>query len=103
MVATMITAIFQGSVSVLIFTNTANFLGSLKSYVREEDAVVILKLGGGLCVVIFCFDWVVLVLAFFLKYYAYVKRGGDRSVAVKRSGKVQSDENPKDWLWLFQV
>ena len=70
---------------------------------REEDAVVILKLGGGLCVVIFCFDWVVLVLAFFLKYYAYVKRGGDRSVAVKRSGKVQSDENPKDWLWLFQV
>ncbi|CDY15808.1 BnaC02g34270D [Brassica napus] len=74
MVATVITAIFQGSVSVLIFTNTANFLGSLKSYVREEDAA----------------------------YYAYVEGGGDRSVAVKRSGKVQSDENPKDWPWPFQ-
>ncbi|KAF3562174.1 hypothetical protein DY000_02013264 [Brassica cretica] len=103
MAATVITAIFQGSVSVFIFTNTANFLGSLKSCVREEDAAVILKLGGGLCVVIFCLDWVVLVLDFFLKHYAYVEGGGDRSVAVKRSGKVQSDENPKDWPWPFQV
>lgn len=100
----MLTAIFQGSVSVLIFTNTSKFLGSLKSYVREEDAAVILKLGGGLCIVIFCFDWVVLVLAFFMKYYAYVDGGDSRGgVAMKRTGKVQSEENPKDWPWPFQV
>ncbi|KAF7842096.1 Transmembrane protein [Senna tora] len=37
MVATVLTAIFHGSVSVLIFTRTGDFLGSLKSYVREED------------------------------------------------------------------
>ncbi|ESQ41611.1 hypothetical protein EUTSA_v10015375mg [Eutrema salsugineum] len=104
MVATVLTAIFQGSVSVLIFTNTSKFLGSLKSYVREEDAAVILKLGGGLCVVIFCLDWVVLVLAFFMKYYAYVDGGDNRGgVAMKRTGKVQSEENPKDWPWPFQV
>ncbi|KAL0709584.1 hypothetical protein Bca4012_016562 [Brassica carinata] len=105
MVATVLTAIFQGSVSVLIFTNTANFLGSLKSYVREDDAALILKLCGGLCVAIFCLEWVVLVLAFFLKYYAYVE-GGDRSgggVAMKRSGKVQCEENQKEWPLSFQV
>ncbi|KAH0903558.1 hypothetical protein HID58_043061, partial [Brassica napus] len=50
-VTTVLTAIFQGSVSVLIFTNTSNFLGSLMS---------------GDC------------------------RGG---AAMKKSGKVQSDEN----------
>ncbi|XP_010420311.1 PREDICTED: uncharacterized protein LOC104705913 [Camelina sativa] len=102
MVATVLTAIFQGSVSVLIFTNTSKFLGSLKSYVREEDAAVILKLGGGLCIVIFCLDWIVLVCAFFLKYYAYVDGGSD-GIAMKRTGKVQSEENPKDWPWPFQV
>ncbi|MCI01222.1 hypothetical protein A2U01_0022247, partial [Trifolium medium] len=37
MVATVLTAIFQGSVSVLVFTRTGDFLGELKSYVREED------------------------------------------------------------------
>ncbi|CAF1697583.1 hypothetical protein F2Q70_00007507 [Brassica cretica] len=100
MVATVLTAIFQGSVSVLIFTNTANFLGSLKSYVREDDAAVILKLCGGLCVAIFCLEWVVLVLGFFLKYYGYVE-GGDSNM--KRTGKVQSEENLKEWPLSFQV
>ncbi|KAI8560430.1 hypothetical protein RHMOL_Rhmol04G0254600 [Rhododendron molle] len=37
------------------------------------------------CALIFCLEWVVLTLAFFLKYYAYVE-GGDLS---KRSAKVQ--------------
>ncbi|CAF2075631.1 unnamed protein product [Brassica napus] len=40
-VTTVLTAIFQGSVSVLIFTNTSNFLGSPMSYVREEDSAAI--------------------------------------------------------------
>ena len=105
MVATVLTAIFQGSVSVLIFTRTGDFLGNLKSYVREEDGDVILKLAGGLCVVIFCLEWVVLTLAFFLKYYAYVEgdanNGGD--IAMRRSAKVQQDEDLKDWPWPFQV
>ncbi|GLT60491.1 hypothetical protein SLA2020_332550 [Shorea laevis] len=104
MVATVLTAIFQGSVSVLIFTRTSDFLGSLKSYVREEDGAVILKLAGGLCVVIFCLEWVALTLAFFLKYYAYVEgdvSGG--SSAGMRSAKVQQEENLKDWPWPFQV
>ncbi|KAH7842996.1 hypothetical protein Vadar_011470 [Vaccinium darrowii] len=101
MVATVITAIFQGSVSVLIFTSTSSFLGNLKSYVREEDGAIILKLAGGLCVLIFCLEWVVLTLAFFLKYYAYVE-GGDLS---KRSAKVQQveEEDMKNWPWPFQV
>ena len=101
----MLTAIFQGSVSVLIFTRTGGFLGNLKSYVREEDGEVILKLAGGLCVVIFCLEWVVLTLAFFLKYYAYVEgdaNDGD-NIATRRSAKVQQDEDLKDWPWPFQV
>ncbi|OAY34194.1 uncharacterized protein LOC110627855 [Manihot esculenta] len=104
MVATVLTAIFQGSVSVLIFTRTGDFLWQLKSYVREEDGEVILKLAGGLCVLIFCLEWVVLTLAFFLKYYAYVE--GDVSsgnAAMKRSAKVQQEEDLKDWPWPFQV
>ncbi|XP_010485583.1 PREDICTED: uncharacterized protein LOC104763881 [Camelina sativa] len=90
MITTVLTAIFQGSVSVLFFTNTSNFLESLNSYVREKEASMILKLAGGLCVVIFCLEWIVLVLAFFLKYYAYVEGDGN-GVAMKRTGKVQSD------------
>ncbi|KAL2537387.1 Transmembrane protein [Forsythia ovata] len=35
MVATVLTSIFQGSVSVLIYTRPKDFLGNLKSYVRE--------------------------------------------------------------------
>lgn len=58
-------------------------------------------LAGGLCVLIFCLEWVVLTLAFFLKYYAYVE-GGDLS---KRSAKVQQveEEDMKNWPWPFQV
>ncbi|KAK9016318.1 hypothetical protein V6N11_078820 [Hibiscus sabdariffa] len=101
MVATVLTAIFQGSVSVLMLTRTSDFLGYLKSYVREEDGAVILKLAGGLCVVIFCLEWVVMTLAFFLKYYAYVEGDGNGN------GKVQHDddeeEDLKDWPWPFQV
>ncbi|GFS33823.1 hypothetical protein Acr_00g0030730 [Actinidia rufa] len=90
MLATVLSLIFQGSVSVLIFTRTGDFLGNLKSYVREEDGSMILKLAGGLCVLIFCLEWVVLTLAFFLKYYANVG-GGDNSM--KSSAKVQKMED----------
>lgn len=101
MVATVLTAIFQGSISVLIFTRTTEFLGNLKSYVREEDGAVILKLAGGLCILIFCLEWVVLTLAFFLKYYAYVQHANSNG---KRSAKVaQGQEDLKDWPWPFQV
>ncbi|XP_077210534.1 uncharacterized protein LOC143846010 [Tasmannia lanceolata] len=101
MVATVLTAIFQGSVSVLIFTRTDDFLGGLKSYVREEDGVVILKLAGGLCILMFCLEWVVMALAFALRYHAYVEGDGSGS-AMKRSAKVQEEEM-KDWPWPFQV
>ncbi|GFY91398.1 hypothetical protein Acr_07g0015940 [Actinidia rufa] len=60
------------------------------SPVAEEDGSVILKLAGGLCVLIFCLECVVLTLAFFLKYYANVD-GGDNSM--KRSAKVQQMED----------
>ncbi|KAH7838185.1 hypothetical protein Vadar_023026 [Vaccinium darrowii] len=101
MVATVTTAIFQGSVSVLIFTSTSNFLGNLKSYVQEEDAAVILKLAGGLSVLIFCLEWVVLTLVFCLRYNVYAE-GGD---VPKRSAKVQQveEEDMKNWPWPFQV
>ncbi|KAL3653982.1 hypothetical protein CASFOL_003663 [Castilleja foliolosa] len=104
MVATVLTAIFQGSVSVLIFTRPADFLGHLKSYVREDDGVLILKLAGGLCVVMFCLEWVVLTLAFFLNYYAYVERRGiNGNSHGARTGKVQDEEDLKSWPWPFQV
>ncbi|CAN6575254.1 hypothetical protein FF1_010805 [Malus domestica] len=106
MVSTVLTAIFQGSVAVLVFTRTGDFLGELKSYVREEDGSVILKLAGGLSVVIFCLEWVVLTLAFFLRYYASVEgSGGAGAGAGMRSSKVQqaADEDLKDWPWPFQV
>ncbi|KAF3788055.1 hypothetical protein EJ110_NYTH13576 [Nymphaea thermarum] len=69
MVSTVMTAIFEGLVSVLIFTRPADFL-ALKSYVKDEEEEVILKLAGGLCELIFCLEWVVLGLAFVLRYYA---------------------------------
>ncbi|KAK6144933.1 hypothetical protein DH2020_021753 [Rehmannia glutinosa] len=105
MVATVLTAIFQGSVSVLIFTRPSDFLGHLKSYVREEDGVVILKLAGGLCVLIFCLEWVVMTLAFFLNYYAHVERRGNNGNSYgMRSGKVQDDdEDLKTLPWPIQV
>ncbi|KAF8027778.1 hypothetical protein BT93_E0641 [Corymbia citriodora subsp. variegata] len=104
MVATVLTAIFQGSVSVLIFTRTDDFLGNLKSYVREEDGSIILKLAGGLCILMFCLEWVVLTLAFFLKYYAAVEGDYNNSGSnpYKRSAKVQ-EESMSDWPWPFQV
>ncbi|MED6169114.1 hypothetical protein PIB30_018245 [Stylosanthes scabra] len=105
MIFTVLTAIFQGSVSVLVFTRTSDFLGQLKSYVREEDGSVILKLAGGLSILIFCLEWMVMTLAFFLKYYHYVEgenHHGGAIVAV-RSSKVQNEENLKDWPWPFQV
>lgn len=103
MVATVLTAIFQGSVSVLVFTRTGDFLGQLKSYVREEDGSVILKLAGGLAILIFFLEWVVLTLAFFLKYYASVEGGNNSRAIVLGSAKVQQDEDLKDWPWPFQV
>lgn len=88
--------------AVLIFTRTGDFLGGLKSYVREEDGSVILKLAGGLCILMFCLEWVVLGLAFVLRYYAYVQ--GDLSgSSMKRSAKVQEEEMGSDWPWPFQV
>ncbi|KAJ7973651.1 Transmembrane protein [Quillaja saponaria] len=80
MVATVLTAILQGSVSVLIITRTGDFLGEMKSYVREEDGSVILKLAGdGIGV------------------------GGVNTMSLRRSAKVQQDEDLKDWPWPFQV
>ncbi|XP_042505131.1 uncharacterized protein LOC122081847 [Macadamia integrifolia] len=100
MVFTVLTAIFEGSVSVLIFTRTGDFLQGLKSYVEEKDGVVILRMAGGLCVLIFCLEWIVLTLAFVLRYYAFVEGDG-----VERSAKVQEgdEETTKDWPWPFQV
>ncbi|GFP90841.1 hypothetical protein PHJA_001228000 [Phtheirospermum japonicum] len=72
----------------------------------EDDDVLILKLAEGLCVLMFCLEWVVLTLAFFLNYYAYMER---RSINVNnngygaRSGKVQDEEDFKSWPWPFQV
>lgn len=107
MIATVLTAIFQGSVSVLIFSRTENFLNGLKSYVREDDAAVILKLAGGLCILMFCLEWVVLVLAFVLKYYSYVERENcvtlGSASAMRKSAKVGQDQDLKDWPWPFQV
>ncbi|KAG1363695.1 hypothetical protein COCNU_11G005220 [Cocos nucifera] len=102
MVATVLTAIFQGSVALLVFTRTSDFLGELRSYVREEDGEVILKMVGGLGVVIFCLEWAVLALAFVLRYYAYME-GDSGSNAAMRSARVQHDEEMKDWPWPFQV
>ncbi|CAA7396627.1 unnamed protein product [Spirodela intermedia] len=96
MVSTVLTAIFQGAVAVLIYSRTPDFLGELKSYVREEDGSVILRMAGGLCIAIFCLEWVVLGLAFVLRYYSYVD-GGRRS-----SAKVQQDDM-NNWPWPFQV
>ena len=87
----------------LVYTRTGDFLSELKSYVREEDGAVILKLAGGLSVVMFVLEWVVLTLAFFLRYYAFVEEGSNNNGAAIRSAKVQQDEDLKDWPWPFQV
>ncbi|KAG4125823.1 hypothetical protein ERO13_D10G122200v2 [Gossypium hirsutum] len=105
MVVMVLTSIFQGSVSVLILTRTSDFLGYLKSYVREDDGAVILKLAGGLCVAVFCLEWMVLGLAFVLRYYAFVEGhgvGNGSQAAYQRNEKVQ-DEDLKKWPWPIQV
>ncbi|XP_039062296.1 uncharacterized protein LOC120206767 [Hibiscus syriacus] len=104
MVTMGLTSIFEGSVSVLIWTRTGDFLGYLKSYVREEDGVLILRLAGGLCVVVFCLEWVVLGLAFVLRYYAFVEGHvvGNGGSLKQRNGRV-GDEGLKNWPGPFQV
>ncbi|TYH81776.1 hypothetical protein ES332_D02G009000v1 [Gossypium tomentosum] len=91
MVVMVLTSIFQGSVSVLILTRSSDFLGYLKSYVREDDGIVILKLVGGLCVTVFCLEWMVLGLGFVLRYYAFVEghEGVVNGGQYQRNGKVQ--------------
>ncbi|XP_010551373.1 PREDICTED: uncharacterized protein LOC104822001 [Tarenaya hassleriana] len=96
MVSTVLAAIFQGSVSVLVFTRTGDFLRTLKSYVREDDGSVILKLAGGLCCLIFCVEWAVLVLAFLLKYNAYLEETDDDD-DVKVVQRRQNEEDLKDF------
>lgn len=98
LITTVVTAIFQGSVSVLIFSSTSSFLGNLKSYVREEDGGVILKLEGSLCILIFCLEWVVLGLAFVFRYHEFVQGNSGSS----SNGKVQHEDS-SDWPWPFQV
>lgn len=102
MVATVLTAIFQGSIGVLILTRSDEFLQQIKSYVREDDGVMILKLAGGLSVVMFFLEWVVLTVAFFLKYYAVVE-GGTGEVTLggggsKRTAKVGSSQDEMGYL-----
>ncbi|KAJ3675374.1 hypothetical protein LUZ60_004416 [Juncus effusus] len=103
MAVTVIAAILQGSVAILAFSRTDDFLNDgLKSYVREEDAVVILRMIGGLGISIFCLEWVSLSLAFVLRYYAYVD---NRSDASRSSAKVaQVDESlGGNWPWVVKV
>ncbi|WCJ21890.1 hypothetical protein M5689_004004 [Euphorbia peplus] len=96
MVATSLTAIFQGSVSVLMFTQAGDFLGYLNSYVRQEDGEVILKMGGGLGLVIFCLEWVALCLAFLLRYYAFVE-GNESSNGDYDSRSRGGEEFKNNW------
>ncbi|KAJ0735415.1 hypothetical protein HanPI659440_Chr11g0431911 [Helianthus annuus] len=95
MVATVLTAIFQGSISVLIFTTTSNFLTALNSYVKEDNAAVILKMAGGLCVLMFVLEWLVLTLAFFLRYYSFVEGGRTGGMECGRTGGKVMEEDLK--------
>lgn len=77
----------------------------MKSYVREEDAGVILKLAGGLCILMFCLEWVVMSLAFVLRYHAFVdgsSRGGNGNANANANGSGKEDDL-KNWPWPFQV
>jgi len=85
MAATVLTAILQGAVALLVFTRTDDFLGELKSYVQEEDGVVILRMVGVLGLVMFVLEWVVLVLDFAMRFYVHVEEGSG-------SAKVRQDE-----------
>ncbi|XP_074565712.1 uncharacterized protein LOC141822184 [Curcuma longa] len=96
MVATVLAAILQGAVAVLVFTRTADFLvDGLKSYVREEDGVVILRMVGALCVLIFCMEWVVMAMAFVLRYYAYTDQGGNGTMS--STAKTHQQECTSNW------
>jgi hypothetical protein len=104
MSATVVVSILQGAAAVLAFSRTAEFLSDgLRSYVREEDGAVILRMVGGLGVAIFCLEWVALALAFVLRYYVYVDRecGGN---PMRRSAKVGGEDGGAGtWPWPFQV
>ncbi|KAI0491736.1 hypothetical protein KFK09_025996 [Dendrobium nobile] len=87
MVATVLTAILQGTVAILVFSRTSEFLlDGLRSYVRVDDGEIILRMVGGLGVAIFCLEWVVLALAFVLRYYAYVDGDCGRRNAKEDNG-----------------
>lgn len=75
-------------------------MSNLKTYVREEDGAVILKMAGSLCILIFVMEWVVLGLAFVLRYHDFVE--GNINIGTRGNGKVQ-DEDTSDWPWPFQV
>uniref|UniRef100_A0A0D3EXC5 Uncharacterized protein n=1 Tax=Oryza barthii TaxID=65489 RepID=A0A0D3EXC5_9ORYZ len=60
-------ALTAGAVALLAFTRTSDFLAELQSYVRDDDAAVILKMVGGLGTAIFVLEWAALALAFSLR------------------------------------
>ncbi|KAJ6817514.1 uncharacterized protein M6B38_410250 [Iris pallida] len=97
MAATVLAAIVHGAVALLVLTRTAEFLWFLQSYVRVEDGVLIMRMVGVLGVVIFCLEWVVLVLAFVMRFYVYVEGGNTAKV------QLGEEEVAKDWPWPFQV
>ncbi|MQL95350.1 hypothetical protein Taro_028015 [Colocasia esculenta] len=101
MVLAVVAGILQGSVAVLAYTRTSDFLLELRSYVREEHGAAILRMAGGLCAAVFCVEWVALGLAFVLRYYA----GGEGGEPPTRgSAKVQQQhEDMSNWPWPFQV
>jgi hypothetical protein len=86
----VLTAIFQGAAALLAFTRTADYLTELRSYVREEDGEVILKLVGGLGAAIFVLEWAALALAFALRL------GDDGS-------EVADGEYAKSWPTAYHV
>ncbi|KAJ4798825.1 transmembrane protein [Rhynchospora pubera] len=95
-----LTAIFQGAVALLALTRTSDFLTELKSYVREDDAEVILKMVGALGLLVFVLAWVVLALAFVIRLEG---EGDGMQGSNVRSSKVGNEEHLKDWPWPFQV
>ncbi|XP_020262813.1 uncharacterized protein LOC109838799, partial [Asparagus officinalis] len=94
MAATVIAAILQGAVALLVFSNTGAFLRRMRSYVEEEDGVVILRMVGGLGVVVFVVEWVVLVLAFVVRFYANVEVEEGKNGRVEKLGNVRKDWQP---------
>lgn len=68
---------------------------------EESSGVMILKLAGGLCVVMFVLEWVVLTVAFFLKYYTVVEGSGNHVTLggmKKSSAKVGSTDEELGYL-----